>query len=202
MAMDPLNKKEIGKRIKQLRKEKDLKQWQMADILGATQPAIHKYENGILPEVKRLLELARVGNTTVEWILTGQHWENGSEERERIPSEVYLLAERFHRFNEGQRRTLASALEMLEKATQRIREKSQHDISDSDVQDLARILREFDLVTRKAIVAALGVHEAVMESLVESRVREFQSLQAPAANPATEEKRITAGSAAIQEEIR
>ncbi|TFH66693.1 MAG: XRE family transcriptional regulator, partial [Gemmatimonadales bacterium] len=78
--MEPLNKKEIGKRIKRLRKEKDLKQWQMADILGATQPAIHKYENGILPEVKRLLELARVGNTTVEWILTGQHWENGSEE--------------------------------------------------------------------------------------------------------------------------
>ena len=28
--MDPLDKKEIGKRIKRLRKEKDLKQWQMA----------------------------------------------------------------------------------------------------------------------------------------------------------------------------
>jgi len=92
--MDPLDKKEIGKRIKRLRKEKDLKQWQMADILGATQPAIHKYENGILPEVKRLLELARIGNTTIEWILTGRHWENGSETRERISREVCSLAER------------------------------------------------------------------------------------------------------------
>jgi transcriptional regulator with XRE-family HTH domain len=199
--MDPLNKKEIGKRIKQLRKEKDLKQWQMADILGATQPAIHKYENGILPEVKRLLELARVGNTTVEWILTGQHWENGSQERERISPEVYLLAERFHHFNEGQRRTLSSALDMLEKAAQRIRERSQREISDSDIQELARVLREFDLVTRKAIVAALGVHDAVMESLVESRVREFQSLSASPESQVTEDQHITAGSSAVQKEV-
>jgi transcriptional regulator with XRE-family HTH domain len=199
--MEPLNKKEIGKRIKRLRKEKDLKQWQMADILGATQPAIHKYENGILPEVKRLLELARVGNTTVEWILTGQHWENGSEERERIPMAVYRLAQRFQRFTEGQRRTLASALDMLEKAAQKIRERGQHDLADSDVQDLARALREFDTVTRRAITAALGVHEAVMESLVESQVREFQSLSAPAGPESGDEEVRTDESAGNQEEI-
>jgi transcriptional regulator with XRE-family HTH domain len=200
--MEPLNKKEIGKRIKRLRKEKDLKQWQMADILGATQPAIHKYENGILPEVKRLLELARVGNTTVEWILTGQHWENGAEDRERIPAEVYHLAERLHRFTEGQRRTLASALDMLEKAAQRIREKTQREISDSDVQDVARVLREFDLVTRKAIVAALGVHEAIMESLVESQVREFQALSSPSSlEGEAKETRPAAGPVVAQEEI-
>jgi len=198
--MEPLNKKEIGKRIKRLRKEKDLKQWQMADILGATQPAIHKYENGILPEVKRLLELARVGNTTVEWILTGQHWENGSEERERIPADIYRLAERFQRFTQSQRRTLASALEMLEKAAQRVREKSEREVSDSDTQDLARSLREFDLVTRKAISAALGVHEAVLESLVESQVREFQALSTTAApEPEEEETRVTSGAAQVQE---
>src|SRR5215510_10800009 len=101
--MDPLNKKEIGKRIKRLRKEKGLKQWQMADLLGATQPAVHKYENGILPEVKRLLELARIGNTSMEWILTGRHWEQGSEERERIPEEIFRLAERIHQFTKTQR---------------------------------------------------------------------------------------------------
>jgi transcriptional regulator with XRE-family HTH domain len=199
--MEPLNKKEIGRRIKQLRKEKDLKQWQMADILGATQPAIHKYENGILPEVKRLLELARIGNTTVEWILTGQHWENGSEERARIPAEVYRLAERFHRFTGDQRRTLDSALEMLEKATRRIREKTQHEMPEPDVQEVSRILREFDTVTRKAIVAALGVHEAILESLVESRIHDFQSLSAPSPqDPEVGEKQITIGSSAIQEE--
>jgi len=197
--MEPLNKKEIGKRIKRLRKEKDLKQWQMADILGATQPAIHKYENGILPEVKRLLELARVGNTTVEWILTGRHWENGSEDREKIPVDVYRLAERFHRFTDGQRRTLTSALDMLEKACQRIREKSQGEFSDADLQDLGRVLRDFDLVTRKAIAAALGVHEAVMESLVDSQVRDFQTLSSPpGVDPEEEETRLT-GAADVHE---
>ncbi len=200
--MEPLNKKEIGKRIKRLRKEKDLKQWQMADILGATQPAIHKYENGILPEVKRLLELARVGNTTVEWILTGRHWDNGSEERERIPAEVYRLAERFHRFSEGQRRTLSSALDMLENAARRIQEKSQREIGEVDLQDLARSLRDFDIVTRKAIAAALGVHEAVVESLVESQVREFQTLASPQESaPAGEAKEAGDGAAKILEEI-
>ena len=200
--MEPLNKKEIGKRIKRLRKEKDLKQWQMADILGATQPAIHKYENGILPEVKRLLELARVGNTTVEWILTGRHWENGSEDRERIPAEVYRLAQRFHRFSEEQRRTLASALDMLEKAALRVRGRTQHDLPDSEIQDLARALREFDTVTRRAITAALGVHEAVVESLVESQVREFQALSAQAGTkPGSEEDRAAGDTAGSQEEI-
>ena len=200
--MDPLNKKEIGKRIKRLRKEKDLKQWQMADILGATQPAIHKYENGILPEVKRLLELARIGNTTVEWILTGRHWENGSDARERIPREVCSLAERIHRFNGEQRRILTAALDLLENAARRVREKTERDFPDADLQALARSLREFDTLTRKPIVAALGVHEAVLESLVETQVRELETLSAPSSSPEGEERGVRAIPPKIQEEAR
>src|SRR5215813_13514873 len=82
--VQPLDKAVIGERIKSLRKSKGLRQWQMAELLGATQPAVHKYENGILPEVKRLLELARIGQTSIEWILTGRHWENGSVDMERL----------------------------------------------------------------------------------------------------------------------
>ena len=200
--MDPLDKKEIGKRIKRLRKEKDLKQWQMADILGATQPAIHKYENGILPEVKRLLELARIGNTTIEWILTGRHWENGSETRERISREVCSLAERIHRFSGEQRRILTAALDLLENATRRIREKTERDLPDADLQALARSLREFDAVTRKAIVAALDVHESVLESLVKTQVRELESLSSPSSPGEGEERGEEATSPKVQEEAR
>jgi len=185
--MDPLNKKEIGKRIKRLRKEKGLKQWQMADILGATQPAIHKYENGILPEVKRLLELARVGNTTVEWILTGRHWEHGSEERERIGTEIFRLAQRFDRFTQEQRQTLVSVLELLEKAGSRVRERTSRNPADVDVQEIARALRDFDAVTRKALVAALQIHDSVMETLAEDKVREFQRLASPSATAGSSE---------------
>lgn len=174
--MDPLNKKEIGKRIKRLRKEKGLKQWQMADILGATQPAVHKYENGILPEVKRLLELARVGNTTVEWILTGRHWEHGNEERERISPEIFQLAERFNHFSREQRQTVLSALELLERASSRVRERTARSLGDLDLQEIARTLRDFDTLTRQALAAALGLHDSVVESLAESKVREFQQL--------------------------
>jgi transcriptional regulator with XRE-family HTH domain len=202
ISMDSLNKKEIGKRIKRLRKEKDLKQWQMADILGATQPAIHKYENGILPEVKRLLELARIGNTTIEWILTGRHWENGSEARERISREVYCLAERIHRFTGEQRRILAAALDLLENATRRMRETLERDLPDADLQALARSLREFDAVTRKAIVAALGVHEAVLESLVETQVRELESLSNPPSPTGDPERAGEATPPKVQEEAR
>lgn len=198
--MEPLNKKEIGKRIKRLRKEKDLKQWQMADILGATQPAIHKYENGILPEVKRLLELARIGNTTIEWILTGRHWEDGSESRERTSREVYILAERIHRFSGEQRRILTAALHLLENAARRIREKTERDFPDADLQTLARSLREFDTVTRKAIVAALGVHEAVLESLVETQVHELETLSTPASLEEGEERPGEATPPKIQKE--
>src|SRR2546425_11407110 len=90
--VEPLDKVVIGERIKYLRKSKSLRQWQMAELLGATQPAVHKYENGILPEVKRLLELARIGNTSVEWILTGRHWENGATGMERLTADIYELA--------------------------------------------------------------------------------------------------------------
>jgi len=178
--MDPLNKKEIGKRIKRLRKEKGLKQWQMADILAATQPAIHKYENGILPEVKRLLELARVGNTTVEWILTGQHWENGSEERERILPETYRLAERLQKFRRDELQTLLSALELLEQASRKVRDASAVGASELAVEELARILREYDERTRKVLAAALTVHDSVLESMVESYVQRYETLTAPA----------------------
>ena len=184
--MDPLNKKEIGKRIKRLRKEKGLKQWQMADILGATQPAIHKYENGILPEVKRLLELARVGNTSMEWILTGRHWEQGSEERERIPEEIFHLAARFHTFTREQRQTLISALELLENAGEKVRARAAKSPGELDVQEIARALRDFDSLTRKALAAALAVHDSVVETLAEGKTREFDSLTSAASSEPSE----------------
>jgi len=184
--MDPLNKKEIGKRIKRLRKEKGLKQWQMADILGATQPAIHKYENGILPEVKRLLELARVGNTSVEWILTGSHWEQGSEERERIPQEIFRLAARIHEYTREQRQTLISALDLLENAGRKVRERTSRSPAEIDVQEIARTLREFDSVTRKALAAALAVHDSVVETLAEGKIKEFDSLTSSTSSQTSE----------------
>ena len=173
--MEILDKTVIGERIRSLRKSKGLRQWQMAERLGATQPAIHKYENGILPEVKRLLELARVGNTTVEWILTGQHWEGGSEERERLPREIYELAGRFHRFSREELRILLSALELLEKAA-RCLPAAGSPPPPMSLDELGRALQDYDRHARPVITAALALYESILSSLTEARIEECNRL--------------------------
>src|SRR2546422_9544014 len=138
--VEPLDKVVIGERIKSLRKSKGLRQWQMAELLGATQPAVHKYENGILPEVKRLLELARIGHTSIEWILTGRHWENGSTEMERLKAEIYELAYQFHSFTPDERKILADALELINGAVAAVRGATQRETRELGAGAIPRAL--------------------------------------------------------------
>ena len=171
--MEQLDKAAIGERIKRLRKSRGLRQWQMAQLLGATQPAIHKYENGILPEVKRLLEIARIGNTTIEWILTGRHWENGSLEMDRMVSEVCDLAQQLHAFSPEERRAVGSALEVLHAAGRELREVTVRDPRELGDADLGRQLRALESHVLGPLMAALGVYDAVVTTLARSRVREL-----------------------------
>lgn len=90
--MDQLDKIAIGRRIRQIRVDAGLRQWELAAILGTTQSAVHKYEQGVVPEPRRLIGLARVGGTTIEWILTGVHWENGSTEQRRLSPDLLETA--------------------------------------------------------------------------------------------------------------
>ena len=119
--MESLNKVDMGKRIKEIRKKARLRQWQLAEILGTTQSAVHKYEHGVIPEPRRLVKLARLGNTTIEWILTGQHWENGSEGQERLQPDTYKLAERLQALGPEQRRNLDDALRIVTEALEVMR---------------------------------------------------------------------------------
>lgn len=108
--MQPLDKAEIGRRIRLVRKELGLRQWQLAELLDATQPAIHKYERGTLPEPGRILQLARLGNTSVEWILTGRHAEDGSDRRERPAADLFGLAGRLRSLGPEKLRAIESVL--------------------------------------------------------------------------------------------
>lgn len=95
--MRELDKEAMGGRVRQIRLAAKLRQWELAQKLGTTQSAIHKYERGVVPEPRRLLELARIGETSLEWILTGHHWENGSRKQQRLSPELldtaHLLSE-------------------------------------------------------------------------------------------------------------
>jgi transcriptional regulator with XRE-family HTH domain len=168
-----LDKAVIGDRIKYLRKSKGLRQWQMAELLGATQPAVHKYENGILPEVKRLLELARVGHTSIEWILTGRHWENGSTQMERLDPEIYELAHQLHTLSAEDRKILAGAMELIGSAVAALRARSGADPRELGDAEVGRTMRAFDSRARECVTAAMAMYDAVMTTLSGSKVREL-----------------------------
>jgi len=66
-----VNKKEISQRIQQIMRQMGITQQELADLLGISQPAISLYLKGRVPPAEVLLQLARLGETTVEWLLTG-----------------------------------------------------------------------------------------------------------------------------------
>jgi transcriptional regulator with XRE-family HTH domain len=114
--MRELDKQAMGKRIRQIRLGQGLRQWELARSLGTTQSAVHKYEHGVIPEPRRLIELARIGNTTIEWVLTGQHWENGSSEQARLADEELEMACRLRELSQEGRKSLDDALRICREA--------------------------------------------------------------------------------------
>jgi len=171
---EDINKKEIGGRIKRLRKEAGLRQWQLAEMIGATQPAIHMYERGVLPEPRRLLELARIGDTTVEWILTGRHWENGSEEMHRVSQEVYQLAFQLKEYSAEDREVLESAMRTINQAAESVQKGK--GTERLPVEEIARLLRESIPGSIPALSAALQVHAAVQKSLTSETASRYRRL--------------------------
>lgn len=63
----------IGKRIAGLRKEKGLKQEELAEILGVSGQAVSKWENDqTCPDISLLPQLARILGVTVDELLSGK----------------------------------------------------------------------------------------------------------------------------------
>lgn len=69
--MTDLQVLQICERIDLLRKKNGLSQEQLANALNISQPAVSKYLKNRVPPAETLLKLAQLGQTTVEWILTG-----------------------------------------------------------------------------------------------------------------------------------
>lgn len=63
----------IGERIADLRKEQNLSQGQLADALDISRQAVSKWENDLAcPDTLKLIQLAEVLNTEVEYLATGR----------------------------------------------------------------------------------------------------------------------------------
>lgn len=63
----------IGERITVLRKEQNISQAQLAQTLNVSRQAVSKWENDTTaPDTLKLIQLAEVLNTEVEYLATGQ----------------------------------------------------------------------------------------------------------------------------------
>lgn len=63
----------IGERITALRKEQNISQAQLAKTLDVSRQAVSKWENdAAAPDTLKLIQLAEVLNTEVEYLATGQ----------------------------------------------------------------------------------------------------------------------------------
>ncbi len=163
----------MGRRIREIRKAAGLRQWQLARILGTTQSAVHKYERGVVPEPRRLIELAQLGRTSIEWILTGRHWENGSEDRGRIDTETFTLAMALRRFEESDRRTVEDAMRILSETAVAIGRASGQDVPALTPAELAVEFRSYHEETRQLLAAALSIHRSVLRAVFDLQAGRF-----------------------------
>ena len=87
----------IGERITVLRKEKDISQAELAKRMNVSRQAVSKWEQGSSsPDTDRLIQLAEILGTEVEYLATGVHPEPGSvvlnvvETVERVEEKVVV----------------------------------------------------------------------------------------------------------------
>lgn len=82
---------EIAGRINFIRQQNNLTQGQLALKLAISQPAVSKYLKERIPPADVLHNLAKLGQTTIEWILTGEkhYFYEGGNARVKDSEEVY-----------------------------------------------------------------------------------------------------------------
>lgn len=69
----------IGERITALRKERNISQSELARRLNVSRQAVSKWEQGSSsPDTAKLIQLAEILDTEVEYLATGTHPEPGS----------------------------------------------------------------------------------------------------------------------------
>jgi len=163
--MQDLDKEAMGRRIRQIRLGAKLRQWELAKLLGTTQSAVHKYEHGVVPEPRRLIALARIGGTSIEWVLTGAHWENGSEEQERISPGLLETACILREISADGRAAIKEALRIVREA---VRALEQGSAADSEG---ATALREQLPETQHLLESASRIQRAVLRRVTEEADR-------------------------------
>jgi hypothetical protein len=137
----------------------------------------------VVPEPRRLIELARIGGTSIEWVLTGHHWENGSEEQERLSSDLLRTACILREINSEGRATVNEALRIVRDAVGALETADAAPLPDLDA------LRDHSPGTLRLLEAATRIQRAVLRRITEEadrrlgRSAHFVSSTAPGDKP-------------------
>ncbi len=172
--MDDLDKAGLGERIKRIRLQAGLRQWELARRLGTTQSAVHKYEHGVVPEPRRLLELARIGDTTLEWILTGRHSENGSQDQARLSAEMLRTARLLLELAADDRPLIDEALRILRDAI-RVMEPEPSESRPPGLERAVADLRLHATESRALLETAWRIQQAVLSRVSEDALARLES---------------------------
>ncbi len=85
-----MNQQRIGQFIKDLRKEKELTQQDLADMLGVTNRAVSKWENGLsLPDYSILNDLCEILDISINELLSGEKLDK--KDYQKSLKKMYLI---------------------------------------------------------------------------------------------------------------
>ena len=93
-------------RLRELRRERNMSQQMLADIIGVTQQAVHKYEYGLAqPEFNTLIQLSKLFHVSIDYLIenpefdcTYEYRAKTSDDRNKVleieitPSEYHYLS--------------------------------------------------------------------------------------------------------------
>jgi len=69
----PMNQKKIGALLRELRREKNLTQEQLAEILGVTNRSVSRWENGVnMPDFDLVIEIVNYFEVSIDEFLDGE----------------------------------------------------------------------------------------------------------------------------------
>jgi transcriptional regulator with XRE-family HTH domain len=110
-----MNAKNIGQRIRQVRKRLHYTQKEFAKLLGLTAASISAYETGdALPSVDVLLRLPEIVNVSYDWILTGCYMAMTRDKRLiELSDEELKLLEGFRKATADRRDLIARMVEAV-----------------------------------------------------------------------------------------
>ncbi len=118
----PENNRALRERLAHIQRQSGFNQQQLANYLHIGQSAVSKYLNGRIPPSDVLYKFARLGQTTMEWILCGEKsYFYGAEQTVNDPGEGYAtgdtdlgLARRIARLPASRKRLIMELTAMLE----------------------------------------------------------------------------------------